>query len=110
MLSRISKVRAVFIAFILILCCTSCYDKAKEVSMEDQYNKLVTLGNKDSLQVKLISSLKKLRLKDGESKQVNIKHLLGFDYKNIYLIDKNVIDFSISPLPQGSPLWTETGN
>ena len=67
--------------------------------MEEQYNKLVTLGIKDSLQVKLISNLENLGLKDGESKQIKIKQLLGFDFKKLYLIDKMVIDFSI-PCPQ----------
>ena len=95
MLSGKSKGRLRLIAFILVLGYTSCYDRTKQMSMEDQYNKLVTLGNKDSLQVKFISNLKKLGLKDGESKQVKIKHLLGFDFKKLYLIDKMVIDFSV---------------
>ncbi|RZL05978.1 MAG: hypothetical protein EOO89_25145 [Pedobacter sp.] len=67
--------------------------------LEEQYNKLVTLGNKDTLQVKLISNLKELGLKDGESKQITIKRLLGFDFKKLYLIDKMVVDFSI-PCPE----------
>lgn len=99
MLSGKSKVRVRFIAFISILCYTSCYNESKPMSMEDQYNEFVTLGIKDSSQVKLMSNLKKLGLKDGESKQIKIKQLLGFDFKKLYLIDKMTINYS-NPCPQ----------
>jgi len=74
MLSGKSKGRLRFIAFILVLGYTSCYDRTKQMSMEYQYNKLVTLGTKDSLQVKFISNLKKLA--DSTLKMLQLDDLL----------------------------------
>lgn len=99
MLNGKNKIKVKIITVILILSFTSCFNETKQRTMEERYDKLVSLGAKDSLQDRLLSNLKKLGLKEGESKRIKIERLIGFNFKRLILIDKMVMDFSL-PCPE----------